>query len=63
MYMLRYKLPLEVILNKPIEKNGYMTYKINMSDLNLDDINPNEIKNHNVYDQFCFHQFRRKCIL
>ena len=47
MYTLRYKLPLEVILNKPIEKNGYMTYKINMSDLNLDDINPNEIKNLN----------------
>ena len=47
MYTLRYKLPLEVILNKPIEKNEYMTYKINMSDLNLDDINPHEIKNLN----------------
>lgn len=45
MYTLRYKLPLEVILNKPIENNGYKTYKINMSDLKFNDINPNEIKN------------------
>ena len=45
MYTLRYKLPLEVMLNKPIEKNGYKTYKINMSDLKFNDINPNEIKN------------------
>lgn len=34
MYMLRYKLPLEVMLNKPIEKNGYKkngykTHKVN----------------------------------
>ena len=45
MYTLRYKLPLEVMLNKPIEKNGYKTYKINMSDLKFNDINLDEIKN------------------
>ena len=45
MYTLKYKLPLEVMLNEPIEKNGYETYKINMSDLKFDDIDPNEIKN------------------
>ena len=45
MYTLKYKLPLEVMLNEPIEKNGYETYKINMSDLKFNDINPNEIKN------------------
>ena len=45
MYTLKYRLPLEVMLNEPIEKNGYMTYKINMSDLKFNDINPNEIKN------------------
>ena len=45
MYTLKYKLPLEVMLNEHIEKNGYETYKINMSDLKLNDIDPNEIKN------------------
>ena len=33
------------MLNEPIEKNGYDTYKINMSDLKFNDIDPNEIKN------------------
>ena len=45
MYMLRYKLPLEVMLNKPIEKNGYKTYEVNMSELKFNDINPCDIKN------------------
>lgn len=45
MYMLRYKLPLEVMLNKPIEKNGYKTHKVNMSELKFNDINPCDIKN------------------
>lgn len=45
MYIIRYKLPLEVMLNKPIEKNGYKTYEINMSDLKFNDINPYDIKN------------------
>ena len=45
MYTLKYKLPLKVMLNEHIEKNGYETYKINMSDLKFNDINPNEIKN------------------
>lgn len=45
MYMLRYKLPLEVMLNKPIEKNGYKTYEVNMSELKFNDISPYDIKN------------------
>lgn len=45
MYMLRYKLPLEVMLNKPIEKNGYKTHEVNMSELKFNDINPYDIKN------------------
>lgn len=45
MYMLRYKLPLEVMLNKPIEKNGYKTHEVNMSELKFNDINPCDIKN------------------
>lgn len=45
MYAIRYKLPLEVMLNKPIEKHGYKTYKVNMSDLKFNDINWDEIKN------------------
>lgn len=45
MYMLRYKIPLEVILNNPIEKNGYKVYEVKMSDLKFNDINLNEIKN------------------
>ena len=44
MYTLRYKIPLKVILNKPIEKNGYKTHEINMSELNFRDINPREIE-------------------
>lgn len=45
MYTLRYKLPLEVILNKPIEKNGYKTHEVNMSELNFRDINQSDINN------------------
>lgn len=43
MFTLRYKLPLEVMLNKPIEKNGYKTYEVSMSELNFRDINPIDI--------------------
>lgn len=45
MYTLRYKIPLEVMLNNPIEKNGYKVYEVNMSDLKFNDINLDEIKN------------------
>ena len=64
MYTLRYKLPLEVILNKPIENNGYKTYKINMSDLKFNDINLDEIKNldgqYDWIDAFRNHEYDKK---
>jgi hypothetical protein len=44
MFTLKYKLPLEVMLNRPIIKDGHKTYCVLMSELNFQDISSDDIK-------------------
>jgi hypothetical protein len=44
MFTLKYKLPLEVMLNRPIIKDGHETYSVLMSELNFQDISSDDIK-------------------
>ena len=45
MYTIRYSLPLEVVLNKPIKKDGYETSCLPMYELNFRDISSADIGN------------------
>lgn len=45
MYLLKYKLPLKVILNTPIKKNGYETDELYLNELEFNKINSYDIKN------------------
>jgi hypothetical protein len=44
MFTLKYKLPLEVMLNRPIIKEGHKTYNVLMSELKFQDISSDDIK-------------------
>lgn len=44
MFTLKYKLPLKVVLNRPIIKDGHKTYSVLMSELNFQDISSDDIK-------------------
>lgn len=45
MYLLKYKLPLKVVLNTPIKKNGYETDELYLNELEFNKINSYDIKN------------------
>lgn len=45
MYTIRYSLPLEVVLNRPIKKDGYETACLPMNELNFRDISSADIGN------------------
>lgn len=44
MYLLKYKLPLKVLLNTPIKKNGYETYELYLNELEFNKINSYDIE-------------------
>lgn len=64
MFTLKYKLPLKVVLNRPIIKDGHKTYDVLMSELNFQDISSDDIKhidgNYDWIDAFRNRDYDRK---